>query len=63
MFSPYFKKAENFKVPDREYQEKHQAYFDQAITVLMARYTPFTPLIMLLAVSTGTYLEQSWHRN
>ena len=29
MISPYFKKTENFRVPDHEYQEKHQIYFDQ----------------------------------
>ena len=29
MISPYFKKSETFQVPGPEYQEKHQAYFDQ----------------------------------
>ena len=28
-YRPFFKKSERFKVPDKAYQERHQAYFDQ----------------------------------
>jgi len=28
-FRPYFKKSETFQVPDKAYQERHQAFFDQ----------------------------------